>query len=351
MKKIFLENGYFNAEYVRGLKETFIFVWGGRGTGKTYGLLKSFAIDNPETFLYLRRNAIQANSVSNELLNPFKAINADSGTEIRPTRFVKNMSILSQTECDPKTGKYKQSGSVLGYMTALTTIGSLRSADLSDVEAIILDEFVPELNERKIRNMGSALANGYETIVRNRELKGRKPPKLICVTNSNTERSDIILDWGLAEDVHNLFEGKEWIKHGALNGQACLIRLLDSPISRAKEDTALYRALHSTSFYKMAVKNEFAYDSPSTIKSIPLNSCSPIVTVNDITIYDIKGSEKYYITKHKSGRPVFFADAEVPLARFRRSYPEIWVAYLENACVFDSYESEMKFLDYYGAKI
>ena len=59
----------------------YIFV-GGRGTGKTYGSLKEFAIrahTNRNRFIYLRRSEVEVENCCSPVSNPFKAINADLG--------------------------------------------------------------------------------------------------------------------------------------------------------------------------------------------------------------------------------------------------------------------------------
>lgn len=350
MSKLYLKNGYLNFHYLQSLAEPIVFVWGARGTGKTYGGLKELAITEPRRFLYLRRTAAQANSAAKDALNPFKEINNDCGTEIHALRVDTNVHLFCDCE-QQSNGKWKCVGKSYGYTTGLTTIGSLRSVSLSDVEVVFFDEFVPQKSDKRMRDTGDMLANAYETVSRNRELQGRPPLKLIAVTNSNTERSDIMLDLGLAGEVHTLFQSGEWIRRNVNNGQIALIRMMDSPISKAKEETTLYRALRGSSYYDMAIKNEFAYDVPSRIKTISLSACVPLVTVGTITIYDIKGTPDYYVAGHRSGNPPVYVDGDVPLARFRRTFPEPWIAYLENRCVFQSYECELKFLDYYGAKL
>ena len=53
-KNIYLSSGYFNVEYALRFPVPFIFVVGGRGTGKTYGALR-YVLENDIKFIYMRR--------------------------------------------------------------------------------------------------------------------------------------------------------------------------------------------------------------------------------------------------------------------------------------------------------
>jgi hypothetical protein len=46
MKKLYLDNGYVNMDYLMDLPYPFIIVCGARGTGKTYGALKKVKEEN-----------------------------------------------------------------------------------------------------------------------------------------------------------------------------------------------------------------------------------------------------------------------------------------------------------------
>lgn len=104
MKKpeLYDSNGYVN---IRGILETgcpFIFIWGGRGTGKTYGILKH-AVENNKKFIYLRTRQTQIDMIRTPQFNPFKQYNADCNRRITPSPINKMYSGFYDTEFDEKT--------------------------------------------------------------------------------------------------------------------------------------------------------------------------------------------------------------------------------------------------------
>ena len=56
-------NGYLDIEKIIRCGQPFIFIVGGRGTGKTYGMLK-YVLDNNIPFIYMRRTQAQADIIN-----------------------------------------------------------------------------------------------------------------------------------------------------------------------------------------------------------------------------------------------------------------------------------------------
>ena len=81
--KLYDSNGYLNIPEILRHEATFIFIYGGRGTGKTYGTLKNM-IEDHHKFIYLRRLAAQVDIVKKDDMQPFKTLNRDMGWDIRP---------------------------------------------------------------------------------------------------------------------------------------------------------------------------------------------------------------------------------------------------------------------------
>ena len=61
--KIYHENGYVNIPEILKTRLPFIFIVGGRGTGKTYGALK-FTQEQHVPFLFMRRTMSEIESLS-----------------------------------------------------------------------------------------------------------------------------------------------------------------------------------------------------------------------------------------------------------------------------------------------
>lgn len=343
--QLFDKNGYVNIPMIMQHPATFIFIYGGRGTGKTYGTLKHF-IRSQTKFIYLRRLQSQVDLVKRDDMQPFKTLNRDNKWNIQPYPVNKYVSAFFESE-ENEDGKLVPKGETLGLLTSLSTFSNLRGVDGCDITAMCLDEFIPELNERPIKGEADALFNAYETINRNRELEGQSPVKLICLANSNRIDSPLFMELNLvrrAEEIRK--KGKDFYydqKRGML-----LIDLYKSKISEQKSDTALYRLTRGTEFYGMSIKNEFLHEERGRIETKNIKEYRPIVTVGEITIYKHKSRDEYYVTQFRSGSPDTYYAGPKDLARFHKKYLYIWQAYMQRRVVFEEYVNEILFDKYYN---
>ena len=73
---LYLESGYANMHDIMNKDDTFVFVIGPRGSGKTYGALLEI-LESGKKFIYLRRTQTEADLVSSEVVNPFKKVIED----------------------------------------------------------------------------------------------------------------------------------------------------------------------------------------------------------------------------------------------------------------------------------
>lgn len=323
---IYLDSGYLDIEKILSYNMPFNFVVGGRATGKTYGALKT-AYENRIRFILMRRTQTQCDLINKPEFNPYKAINMDLGS---------NVTVKSISKYNSKIVEdFEDSETILGYTCALSTISNMRGFDASDVQLLIYDEFIPEKHERPLKNEGSAFLNAYETINRNRELKGSDPVQVLCLANAFNIANPIFLELGLVgrcEKMKNsgqeLFIDKE---RGIL-----IVMLYKSRISKAKADTALYR-LSSGSYADMALSNDFIYNSNENIKSIALNEYRLICTVGEISIYRHKSKRTYYVSEHRSGTAPQYTSDEVNILRYRKNHGMLlYSAYMRNNITFEN---------------
>lgn len=323
---IYLDNGYLDIEKILSYKMPFNFIVGGRATGKTYGALK-YAYESHTRFILMRRTQAQTDLINKAEFNPYKAINQDLGTDIQ----VKSISKYNSKIYEPA----EDGEQLLGYTCALSTISNLRGFDASDCRLLVWDEFIPEKHERPIKGEGAAFLNAYETINRNRELKGDDPLQVLGLANAFNIANPVFLELGLVgrcEKMKNtdqeLFIDKE---RGIL-----LVLLQHSKISRAKADTALYR-LSSGSYNDMALSNDFIYNNADNIKAQALKEYKLLCTVGEISIYRHKSNREYYVSEHRTGTAPQYKSDEVGLMRYRRKHGLILApAYVNNRVQFEN---------------
>lgn len=313
--KLYDENGYVNWKYILSMGLPFNFVIGGRGTGKTYGILKE-TLELSGKVMFLRRTQTQIDMVTTPMYNPYKQINKD--LMLHPWRgFLqekKNICAIYDFE-ENEDGEPIPVSGPYGYATALSTIKNMRGLGVGDVDYLLFDEFIPESHEKEIRFEGNAFLNAYETINRNRELNGDKPLTAILMANSNSV-STILVELGLISPLNKMYEtGKEeYIDRKRGLG---IWVLMDSPISQAKSQTALYR-LAGEDYKRMALENKFGIDFQFNVVSRNIKEYRPLAALNELCVYIHKSQKKFYVTTHKSGSPIEFPCNKDGFQAFRR---------------------------------
>lgn len=335
--KIYQESGYIDIRKILATGLPFIFIVGGRATGKTYTSLETAVEDNIK-FIYMRRTQSQADLINKPDFSPFKSLNRDFEWSIGTASISKyNAGFYRQEKQD---GEFVSVGAPIGYTCALSTVSNLRGFDATDVELLIYDEFISEKHERPLKNEGSAFLNAVETINRNRELSGRKPLQVICLANANDLANPIFMELSLVRKAEQMRRKKQEISIDRERGIGLFI-LDKSPISQQKKTTALYRLTDGTNFERMSINNDFSGEEIGRISSRPIAEYKPIVTVGEITVYEHKANRTFYVSTHKTGSPPAFGTGDAERARFRRIYQWVWDEYMENNIEFEEYLCEI----------
>lgn len=330
--KLYLDNGYLNISALIKTGMPFIFCWGGRGTGKTYGALK-WAIENDVKFGLMRRTQSQLDLISKPEFSPFKSINKDTKRNVGIVPLSKyNGGIYNMDLVD---GKNVAQGAPIGYTFALSTIANIRGFDGSDIELLIYDEFIPEPHSRPIKEEHEAFLNAYETINRNRELQGRKPLQVLCLANANALDNPLFMGLQIVTRADKMNRIKQEYSIDSKRG-LLLVNLCKSIISEQKSNTALYRLSQNSTFSKMALTNDFSGEEErGRIGVRPILEYKPIVSIGELCIYRHKSIDLYYCTSYTTGSPQKFGIGESERARFRRLYSWLWSAYLDNKIDFE----------------
>lgn len=289
-----------NIDYILRFPVPFIFCVGGRGTGKTYGALK-YCLEKDVRFLYMRRTQSQADLINRSEFSPFKAVSSDMGIDIISAPVTKYNAAFYHA-IENEEGKLTPQGLPIGYTLALSTVSNLRGFDASDCDLLIYDEFIPEKHERPLKEEGAAFFNAYETINRNRELKGESPLKVLCLANANNITNPMFTELNVVDKVNGMYQKGQAVTINEQRGYA-IILLSESPISAQKKQTAIYKLTQGTEFYNMAADNSFNIDyvPPAAINLLEYN---PLVVVDGIAVYKHKSEQRLYATNHISGGAV-----------------------------------------------
>lgn len=346
MSKLYLDSGYVNIAWIKGHKMPFNFLVGGRGTGKTYGALTD-ALEHKEKFIYMRRTDTILQATLNGDFNPMNPVAKDRNLTIatEPVNryirgwyrgYIDDNGVIRPDDHDP-----------IGVAVGLSVIGNMRGWDAQDYVTLINDEFIPESHERPLKDEADAFFNAYETINRNREFKGRPPLICFLLSNANDMTNDYFIKLNLIDVVDKMQQrGDEFYMD---RNRGITISLLeDSPISKAKQQTALYKLTKGTEYARMALGNEFTKDTHKPPKSRNLIEYKPIVKVGELVIYEHKSRDEYYATLHLTGTCKEYGTSDIELKRFSKQYQWLWLAYLSDNIIFETYTTEALFRKFFS---
>lgn len=334
---IYTEQHWPDVRKIREQKCPFIMMIGGRGTGKTYSTLKDIIetdVGNGGKFIYLRRTKTQAIMSCKDKFNPFRRLNHDMGWDIHAFQHGEDITFMDSED--------EEIGNMIGSGMSLSTVSNVRGIDAWDTTVIVYDEFIRDKNERKLKGEAEALFNFYETVNRNRELEGKPPVQLIMLANANDSANSIFMYLKLVMVCEKMKQRGEYpaIYKNLERGMLMIDFGPTNEISIRKADTALYRLTAGTQYADMALKNEYAYNSPSKQASRPLGEYKPVVFIGELAVYQHKSRKEYYCTTHRSGSAPHFNTGSTDIERFKRAYSWLWLSYMMNKIEFENYACE-----------
>lgn len=340
---------YFSTRPIRKIGRAFNFVLGGRGIGKTFNGINE-TVDDNELFIYMRRTQDEVDLIGSDSenveLSPFAKINARSHDpqfglipkNLKMSRVNKKIWQITNGIEEPK-----QAGICLG----LSTVASIRGFDADPYETLIFDEFIPEKHVKKIGKdlaEGEAFLNAYETINRDREFIGRKPVTCFIFSNSNSLSHPLLEVLNLMNIIERMKRKNQHFVD--LPAMDCTITLYeDKEFKEAKKKTALYRLTKGTSFYRMAIENEFVYDDFSLIESRPLIEYRPLCRFDDLCIYEHKSNGSYYVSPHCI-RCEYFSNSDNDVQAFYMLYGRmLYGAYISGDLIFENFSVKKRLLE------
>ena len=313
----------------------FKIIIGPRGCGKTYSVLDYMQEKSSEDskFIYMRRDGTEIDSCASDYGNPFKALNTDKGYSIAPFQISKfnGFGIGRDDTCE-----------CIGYGVALSTFASMRSQDFSDVDRIFFEEFIPEKHKRKIKGEGQALLNVYETINRNRELKGELPVELIMCANGIDLANPILMELGATSIIAKMLANKQ--RRITIPEKQLYIEIIPrTKVSDLKQETALYK-LANNDFSIDALETRFrGADLEFVRKGVNLRSYKTEFSYGNYVVFSNK--EHYYIAESKVPCKVAIPERELqrfkaifgPRYRILRGMGDIYFDDYVTLTLFDTY--------------
>lgn len=270
-------------------------------------------IDNDKTFIYLRTTQIELDFCMSREGNPFKKLNENLKVQYE----IKSGKIPTIVKVNDNCAVVK------GYGAALTTFANIKSADFSDANYIVWEEFIIPQEKRKfVKNEADLFFNLYETVNRNREIEGRDPVKVLMLSNSVSLNSPILISLNLVSEIEKMKMQRRSVR--TIPERSIRIELIgESEVSECKKDTVLYKLTKGTRFYDQAISNEFSYDSRYNIKRVDLVQYYPVCSYKAIYFYRHKSTSQLYACYSAADCPSYNADTK---SLFKRSF---WLEFRE----------------------
>lgn len=265
---------------------TFIFI-GGRGVGKTYSVLNG-ALKEGKKIMYARRTDTEMKNCTRETKNPYKKINRNENRDVHVYPDEDNFII-------------KDKDDLVGYACSLSGGNKVRGSDLSDVEVFVVDEFIKTTQIDFLRGNSFFLwCEIMETIGRNREIEGDLPLINILLSNSNSLNEPILVEFGLPEIIRNM--KKEHRNVYVDEERKIYLELIEKEeFKEAKRETTMYKLIKGTSYYDMAIDNDFVDDYFGDVKRMNLKGYTPLFAYNDtLFVYAHKKTFQMYVCKSRS---------------------------------------------------
>lgn len=317
-------------------------LFGNRGPGKTYSIIWhriENALKDPSKhkFIWLRDSeTVVKKLASSGITAPIEADHPEIGHTIIKKQD-NNYCFINE----PKTDKE----CVIGYLMALSTFHNARGLDYSDVDTIVFDEMMPEEGTIIRKGQGALWLNMYESVCRNRELKGQPPVRVIFLSNTNCLYSEILEDFGLStlvehmqlNDIKSYRDDDVWIEF-----------LEAAEYTEAKSKTLLYRLTKNRKFKDMALNNKFNDNLALIVPDISLKGSKGLLTLDKrYTLIQLSDGRLYYKLACWKNLIDYDMDNDQEAMLYRYMFADkLRYEYIAGNMLFDSIYTQRRVLSY-----
>ena len=228
----------------------FNFLYGNRGSGKTYGVLKHCVnryVKKKQQFIYLRRTLSELENI--DMI--FNSLIKDN--------------VFGDSEIKVKGNEFFINGEVMGYACALSVQSSFKSIPFNDVFTIIFEEFLIDENDQYKRYLKSEVTKFkefYETVCRlrldeNGELDPSLEPVVFFLGNAFSTVNPYFLEYNL-----NMPYGSKIYKNND-----CLLELVQNEVFIEMKKKTRFGRMNSGSHYeRYAVLNQSMNETKDFIR-------------------------------------------------------------------------------------
>ena len=282
-------------------------VWSRRGPGKTYSGLRYYTA-RKQPFVYVKRTKEDVELICSRSfdldLSPFKDLNRDFNMNIRAVQIHNGFGAFYH--CNQDDEPY---GPPVAYIMALNAVAKFKGFGLSECEAIIFDEFVPQDGEIVRRAEGKQMLSLYMTVRRDRIKRGRQDLKLILFANSNEISTPCTEILEIVDDMADL-QARGGSHHYDKERRILLHRITEDECPAMEDKSGIFAAMHNTAWGREAFGGDFASNDFSSVQKLSLKRMQPQIHLkyknNDWYIYYRESDGMYYMCKSPQKCPLEF---------------------------------------------
>lgn len=322
------DNYYFFPDDIRRFPDAWCYVvWSRRGPGKTYSALRS-AYENRIIMAYMKRTIDDVGYICTQSddfdLSPYVPINRDAHTNIQMKLIKKGIGGVY----DEYNDEGQPTGKPVSYVLALNAMKTIKGMDLTAVDWMLLDEFIPQAGEIVKQSEGEMLLDLYMTIARDREQRGREHLKLILFANAENISTPITNELNIVDDMVQLISSGD--THLYIKERGIMLHHITNdeiPIAEDVRTGGIYAGMQDTGWFNKAFGGEFAHNDFSQVRKVNMKNYQPITSFiyKNKTWYVWRNDEKLYINRVKgnfpkvynlntdSGKYTFYADHVIDL--------------------------------------
>ena len=293
-----------------------------RGVGKTYGFLKGIN-DRGKRGIYMKRTIDDVCTICSgddvADINPYKPINVDTGTKIKPKLLNKkgigyfaDYNILDENN-NPK---------FVSYICAMNALKTIRGMDAQDADYMVLDEFVPTEGDLSVRHSeGSQLLSCYMSFNRRREDKGYPSLKMVLFSNCDDIMCPIVDTLEIADQIADLAESGEAYFYDK-DRRILIHHITDAEVPQTEETkNGMYAVMKGTAWASANFGGNFANNDFSKVDTRMIRHSRCYIKLHyknkDIYGYENADSGKLYFcyTPHQT-RNFYNLDKESDRLRY-----------------------------------
>lgn len=334
--RMYTADGWANTDLFFSDPSPIIIAFGGRGIGKTYGVLK-WLLEHDSSFVYMRRTQKNVEMCELDSMNPFAPLNRDLGTDIELFKSGKYFYGFYHTT-ENKGGKKVPCGNMIAPAVSLSTF--CRGIDGTQYDYLVYDEFIPQKIDKRVRGEGDAFLNAVESLQRNRTLQGKSELKCILLSNTNSLDNDVLRAFGAIDRVDKMVRrGKTYAR---FDNALSIYLFKNSPVSEGKKDLALYKLANDQEFLDMALGNDFSASSYERVQSMPIDEFRPLVSIGEITVYMHKSDDVFYIVPGIKAQDRY-TTLKNDLSAFQRDFVFLKIAVFDRAVYYANAAVKVEF--------